>query len=100
MKAEIYSRTNCVFCDKAKMRLSKYNPTVHMLDQDYTRKDFFEKFPKPLITRDQLRLLKYDSILSKECKSNIDIGFVPKLRFDDEISKYSYMWKEGGEYSK
>jgi len=45
MKAEIYSKTNCVFCDKAKMRLSKYNPTVHMLDQDYTRKDFFEKFP-------------------------------------------------------
>ena len=61
---------------------------------------FFERFPKPLITRDQLRLLKYDSILSKECKSNIDIGFVPKLRFDDEISKYSYMWKEGGEYSR
>ena len=45
MKAEIYSRTNCVFCDKAKMRLSKYNPKIHMLDQDYTRKDFFEKFP-------------------------------------------------------
>ena len=61
---------------------------------------FFEKFSKPLITRDQLRLLKYDSILSKECKSNIDIGFVCKLRFDDEILKYSYMWKEGGEYSK
>ena len=45
MKAEIYSRTNCVFCDKAKMRLSKYNPTVRMLAQDYTRKDFFKKFP-------------------------------------------------------
>ena len=45
MKAEIYSRTNCVFCDKAKIRLNKYNPTVHMLDQDYTRQDFFKKFP-------------------------------------------------------
>ena len=45
MKAEIYSRTNCVFCDKAKMRLLKYNPTIHMLDKDYTRKDFFNKFP-------------------------------------------------------
>ena len=45
MKAEIYSKTSCVFCDKAKMRLSKYNPTVRMLDQDYTRKDFFKKFP-------------------------------------------------------
>tara|TARA_Y100000741_G_scaffold245825_1_gene188669 strand:- start:655 stop:1590 length:936 start_codon:yes stop_codon:yes gene_type:complete len=61
---------------------------------------FFEKFPKPLITRDQLRLLKYDNILSKNFKSNIDIGFNAKLRFDDEILKYSYMWKEGGEYSK
>ena len=35
MKAEIYSKTNCVFCDKAKMRLSKYNPTVRMPDQSY-----------------------------------------------------------------
>jgi len=61
---------------------------------------FFEKFPKPLITRDQLRLLKYDNVLSKNFKTNIDIGFTAKLRFDDEISKYSYMWKEGGEYSK
>jgi len=61
---------------------------------------FFEKFPRPLITRDQLRLLKYDNVLSKNFKTNIDIGFTAKLRFDDEISKYSYMWKEGGEYSK
>tara|TARA_Y100001970_G_scaffold217913_1_gene267059 strand:- start:716 stop:1651 length:936 start_codon:yes stop_codon:yes gene_type:complete len=60
----------------------------------------FEKLPNPLITRDQLRLLKYDNILSKNFKSNLDIGFTAKLRFDDEISKYSYMWKEGGEYSK
>jgi len=45
MKAEIYSRINCVFCDKAKMRLNKYSPTIHILDQDYTRKDFFKKFP-------------------------------------------------------
>ena len=61
---------------------------------------FFEKFPKPLITRDQLRLLKYDNILSKEYKSNSDMGLEAKLKFDDEILKYSFMWKEGGEYSK
>ena len=60
----------------------------------------FEKLPKPLITMDQLRLLQYDNILSKEHKSNLDIGFECKLRFEDEVSKYSYMWKEGGEYSK
>ena len=59
-----------------------------------------EKLPTPLITQDQLRLLKYDNILSKENKSNIDIGFEAKLKFDEEIVKYSYMWKKGGEYSK
>ena len=61
---------------------------------------FLEKLPKPLITIDQLRLLKYDNIISKEYKSNLDIGFKTKLRLEDEIKKYSYMWKEGGEYSK
>ena len=43
MEVEIYSKTNCVFCDKAKMRLSKENPKIHMLDEDYTREDFFKK---------------------------------------------------------
>ena len=45
MKAEIYSKNNCVFCDKAKMRLAKYNPQVFMLDKDFTREEFFTKFP-------------------------------------------------------
>ena len=61
---------------------------------------FLEKIPKPLLTIDQLKLLKYDNILSGKTKSNIDIGFYPKLKFTDEVKKYSYMWKEGGEYSK
>ena len=45
MEVEIYSKTNCVFCEKAKMRLQKHNPKIHMLDQDYSREDFFKKFP-------------------------------------------------------
>ena len=61
---------------------------------------FFEKFPKPLITRDQLRILKYDNVLSGQYKSNKDVGLEAKLKFDNEILKYSYMWKEGGQYSK
>ena len=61
---------------------------------------FFEKFPSPLITRDQIKLLKYDNVLSGENKSNVDIGIPAKAKFDDEILKYSYMWKKGGEYSK
>ena len=45
MKAEIYSKTNCIFCDRAKMRLSKYSPQIFMLYKDFTREEFFQKFP-------------------------------------------------------
>ena len=60
----------------------------------------FELLPKPPITIDQLKLLKYDNILSGKYKSNTDFNFNCTLRFEDEISKYSYMWKNEGEYSK
>ena len=46
---------------------------------------FLEKLPKPLITQDQLTLLKYDNVISNEYKSNIDIGYKAKLRFEDEV---------------
>ena len=59
----------------------------------------FELMPKPLITRDQLRLLKYDNISSRKYKTNFDIG-VPSLRyFEKEVKKYCYMWREGGQFS-
>ena len=45
MDVEIYSKPNCVFCEKAKMRLQKQNPKIQMLDKDYNREDFFKKFP-------------------------------------------------------
>ncbi len=60
---------------------------------------FFEIMPRPILTRDQLKLLKYDNILSGKYKSNSDIG-VPSLRyFDKEVQKYCYMWREGGQFS-
>ena len=59
----------------------------------------FEIMPRPILTRDQLRLLKYDNILSGKYKSNSEIG-IPSLRyFNDEVKKYCYMWKEGGQFS-
>ena len=59
----------------------------------------FEIMPNPLLTRDQLRLLKYNNISSGKYKNNFDIG-VPSLRyFDEEVKKYSYMWREGGQFS-
>ena len=60
---------------------------------------FFEIMPEPIITRDQLKLLKYDNVSSGKYKTNSDIG-MPSLRyFDDEVRKYCYMWKEGGQFS-
>ena len=59
----------------------------------------FEILPKPLLTRDQLRLLKYDNVLTGKYKSNSEIG-VPSVRyFDEEVKKYCYMWKDGGQFS-
>ena len=60
---------------------------------------FFEILPKPLLTRDQLRLLKYDNVKSGKYKTNSDIG-IPSVRFfDQEVKKYSYMWRDGGKFS-
>ena len=59
----------------------------------------FEIMPNPLLTRDQLRLLKYDNTATGKYKNNFDIG-TPSLRyFDEEVKKYSYMWREGGQFS-
>tara|TARA_Y100000591_G_scaffold71235_1_gene59223 strand:+ start:67 stop:1047 length:981 start_codon:yes stop_codon:yes gene_type:complete len=59
----------------------------------------FQLLPKPLLTEDQLRLLKYDNISSGKYKTNADIGIPSKLFFKNEVKKYSFMWRDGGEFS-
>jgi uncharacterized protein YbjT (DUF2867 family) len=59
----------------------------------------FQLLPNPILTEDQLRLLKYDNILSGKYKSNSDIGVPSKKYFNDEVKKYAYMWREGGQFS-
>ena len=61
---------------------------------------FFQLFPKPLLTEDQLRLLKYDNIVSGKYKTNTDIGFPAKCLFEKEVEKYCFMWRQGGQFSK
>ena len=61
---------------------------------------FFQFFPSPLITLDQIKLLKYDNIQSGKYKTNIDIGFENLKHFNEEVEKYCYMWKKGGEFSR
>tara|TARA_B100000700_G_scaffold4484_1_gene5095 strand:+ start:8161 stop:9105 length:945 start_codon:yes stop_codon:yes gene_type:complete len=61
---------------------------------------FFQFFPSPLITLDQIRLLKYDNVKSGKYKTNFDIGFKKLKNFNEEVEKYCYMWKKGGEFSR
>ncbi len=61
---------------------------------------FMELLPKPLITKDQLKLLKYDNIPSGKYKTNFDLKFPSYANFEFEIQKYCYMWKESGQFSK
>ena len=60
---------------------------------------FFQLLPNPLLTVDQLKLLKYDNIPSGKYKTNSEIGIPSKLFFKNEVKKYSFMWRDGGEYS-
>ena len=59
----------------------------------------FQLFPKPLLTVDQLRLLKYDNVSSNKYETNFDIGVPSTRMFDQEVEKYCYMWREGGQFS-
>jgi uncharacterized protein YbjT (DUF2867 family) len=59
----------------------------------------FQLFPKPLLTLDQLKLLKYDNVPSKKYQTNFDIGIPSTRIFEQEVEKYCYMWREGGQFS-
>ena len=45
MEIVIYSKDNCSNCLKVKNRLSKYNPKILLLGKNFTREEFFKKFP-------------------------------------------------------
>jgi NADH dehydrogenase len=60
----------------------------------------FQLLPTPPLTHDQLRLLKYDNVVSGKYKTNFDIGVPSTKYFDSEVKKYCYMWKDGGQFSK
>ena len=52
MKIEIYSKTNCMYCDRAVhiaqqiiQETSEHSYDKYMLDEDFTREELLEKFP-------------------------------------------------------
>ena len=61
---------------------------------------FFQLLPSPLLTLDQLKLLRYNNVTSGKYKTNFDIGIPSVNRFDVEVEKYAFMWKEGGQFSR
>ena len=61
---------------------------------------FFQLLPSPLLTLDQLRLLRYNNVASGKYKTNFDIGIPSVNRFDVEVEKYAFMWKESGQFSR
>ena len=60
---------------------------------------FLQLLPNPLLTEDQLRLLKYDNFKSDNYKNNYDLGYIPRKKFDSEINKYSFNWRSGGQFA-
>jgi len=60
----------------------------------------FQMMPKPLLTIDQLKLLKYDNIASGIYKTNFDFNLNAPKKFENEIATYSFNWTSGGQFSK
>tara|TARA_B100001245_G_scaffold226595_1_gene202210 strand:- start:10 stop:963 length:954 start_codon:yes stop_codon:yes gene_type:complete len=60
---------------------------------------FFELFPKPLLTVDQLKLLEYPNIITGKYMTinDLDIKFLSTL--ESEISNYSSLYKSGGQFA-
>ena len=56
--------------------------------------------PNPLLTKDALILLKTGSIPSGKYQTNNDINLPAVSNFEKEVSKFSYLYAAGGEYSK
>ena len=61
---------------------------------------FLQLFPTPLLTEDQLKLLKYDNIQTGKHMTNYDLGIKANKKFENVIFEYSYNWMNGGKYNK
>ena len=60
----------------------------------------FQMMPKPLLTIDQLKLLRYDNVETNKHKTNFEMNLPANKKFDKEINNYSYNWTTGGQFSK
>lgn len=69
MSAVIYSRDNCIYCDRAKELLESANIeyTEYKIGRDLSREEFLEKFPNtrtvPQIYLDETYIGGYDKLI-------------------------------------
>ena len=59
----------------------------------------FQLMPNPILTFDQLNLLKYDNVVSGKYRTNFDLKIFAEKKFEKEIEKYSFSWRNGGQFS-
>jgi len=59
---------------------------------------FLQMFPKPLLTPDQVEILKYNNIVSGEYPALKDLGISGKT-INSILPKYIYRFREGGQFA-
>ena len=78
---------------------SSASPKTVLVENGRLSAKLLQLLPKPLLTEDQLKLLKYDNVKSGIYKTNYDIGLKSSRIFEAEINKYSYNWRSGGQFA-
>jgi glutaredoxin 3 len=75
---EIYSKTNCPYCTRAKQLLNTMNIPFneYKLDEDFTREIVLEKFPNaktyPIVVVDGFHIGGYSQLVEKINSENTD----------------------------
>ncbi len=58
-----------------------------------------ELLPKPLLTRDQVKLLKHDNVVAKKAKTFKDLGLEPQA-IEAIVPFYLERYRPGGRFAK
>ena len=58
---------------------------------------FMQMLPKPLLTPDQVEMLKYNNIVTGDYPNLKDLGIIGK-KIKDVLPKYIYRFRAGGQF--
>ena len=60
---------------------------------------FFEMLPRPLLTRDQVKLLETDNVVSEDALTLADLGISPTA-VEAVVPDYRFVYRKGGQFSR